>query len=60
YRYRRLAGSGRGWPPRVDPASREEWLCTAEFEAVFRMTYAAFKALPLWKQIVLKREVCLF
>ena len=61
YRYRRLAGnSGRGWPPRVDPARREEWLCPIEFEAVFGMTFAAFRDLPSWKQIRLKQEVHLF
>ncbi|CAM9815334.1 unnamed protein product, partial [Scytosiphon promiscuus] len=60
YRYRRLAGCGRGWPPRVDPASREAWLCPVEFEAVFRMTYAEFKGLPSWKRVILKQEVHLF
>lgn len=60
YRYRRLAGSGRRWPPRVDPASREQWLCAVEFQAVFAMTFAEFKALPRWKRVILKQEVRLF
>lgn len=61
YRYRRLAGkSGRGWPPRVDPAHREEWLCPIEFEAVFGMKFADFEELPSWKRVLLKQDVHLF
>lgn len=61
YRYRRLAGnSGRGWPPRVDPTRREEWLCAIEFEAVFAMKFGEFRALPSWKRTILKQEVHLF
>lgn len=61
FRYRRLVGlSRRGWPSCVDPARREEWLCPVEFEAVFAMTFAEFRALPSWKRTALKRELLLF
>lgn len=60
YRYRRLAGISRGWPPKVDPAHREEWLSPVEFEAVFGMRFGAFKKLPPWKKVIAKQEVRLF
>lgn len=60
YRFLRLAGVGRGWPPGVDPARREEWLSPVEFEAVFAMPFGAFRALPSWRQVILKQDVLLF
>lgn len=60
YRFRRLAGVGRGWPAGVNPARREEWLAPAEFEAVFGVPFATFRKFPSWKKIILKQEVGLF
>lgn len=60
YRFRRLAGVGRGWPAGVNPARREEWLAPAEFEAVFGVPFATFRKFPSWKKILLKQEVGLF
>ncbi|CAM9679423.1 unnamed protein product [Laminaria digitata] len=60
YSFRRLAGSGRGWPKGVDPTRREEWLSPSEFGAVFGMTFEEFKVLPRWRKAIMKREVLLF
>lgn len=60
FRFQRLAGLGRNWPRGVDPARREEWLCSLEFEAVFSMPFAAYRELPAWKKVILKRKFCLF
>ena len=49
-----------GVPPGVDPELKETYLSDTEFNEVFRMTKAAFSALPRWKRDAKKKEVSLF
>jgi Villin headpiece domain len=44
----------------IDPTMKEEYLDDAEFEAVFKRTREEYKALPRWKQAILKKDVSLF
>lgn len=48
------------WPAGVIPEQREAHLSVAEFEQVFGMSYAAFTALPAWRQLQLKKQHDLF
>ena len=38
----------------------EQYLCDSDFEALFKMSKNAYKALPRWKQISLKKEAKIF
>lgn len=57
--YEQLKNS-EGLPDTVDLTMKEAYLSDEEFEAVFKMTRAAFNALPKWKQAGKKKEVGLF
>lgn len=48
------------FPDGVDPSRREEYLSEAEFQEVFKMDVAAFRALPKWKRTTLKKKASLF
>jgi hypothetical protein len=52
--------AGVAWPNNVQPDAREAYLSAAEFQQVFGMSYAAFLALPVWKQKQLKHMADLF
>ena len=47
-------------PPDVLPAYREQYLSSGDFKAIFGMDQDAWAHLPKWKQIDLKKKVCLF
>ena len=51
-----LAELKAGVPPGVDPREKEKYLSDEEFNSVFRMSKAAFSALPKWKQTTLKKD----
>lgn len=48
--------AGMQWPADVDPAHRDQYLSSDDFEAVFGMTRSAFEDLPQWKGRQLKVE----
>uniref|UniRef100_A0A5F8GAA5 Advillin n=1 Tax=Monodelphis domestica TaxID=13616 RepID=A0A5F8GAA5_MONDO len=47
-------------PGDVDPAKKENYLSDEDFVAVFGITREKFAALPVWKQLNLKKEKGLF
>jgi hypothetical protein len=47
-------------PEGVDASRLEEYLSDADFEAAFKMKREAFKAIPKWKQLDIRRKVGLF
>ena len=49
-----------GIPVGVDAVRKEEYLSSAEFEAVFSMSLADFNKLPKWKRDVAKKQAGLF
>eukprot|EP00762_Andalucia_godoyi_P007172 ANDGO_08013.mRNA.1 Gelsolin len=52
--------SGMPLPEEVDPAARQDFLSTEEFQNVFGMSRAQFSELKLWRQNGLKKEKHLF
>ena len=50
----------KGVPAGVDPASKEQYLSDADFQAIFGMDKAAFAALKEWKRKDLKKQRGLF
>lgn len=59
YRYTALTHYMQ-WPEDVHPSCREIYLCNAEFEALFGMTYCEFSAKPAWRRLQLKQQLHLF
>lgn len=55
-----LAQLKEALPAGVDPAAKEEYLSNAEFQQVFGMDRAAFKALAKWKRDDAKKKAGLF
>lgn len=47
-------------PENVDPAKKENHLSEQDFVRVFGMTREEYAALPIWKQLLLKKEKGLF
>ena len=54
--------AGVEWPPEVAavPAQRERFLSEEDFQLVFRMSKAEFRALDRYKRVRLKKELRLF
>jgi advillin len=52
--------AGVVWPSNVDVTKREQYLADDDFVNVFGVSKAAFKALPCFKRIQLKKEKNLF
>lgn len=48
------------WPADVDPSRRELFLSPAEFSEVFGMSWDAFRKLPQWKRLELRKRHGLF
>ena len=44
----------------IDPTVKEQYLSDEQFQEVFSMDKAAFKAMPLWKRQDKKKKVGLF
>ena len=48
------------YPPGIDARRREDYLSDEDFENVFEMSIEAFKEIPKWRQIQLKKLAKLF
>lgn len=59
YPYEALVG-GIEWPAGIDVTNRESYLSNRDFESQFKMTKAAYEALPRFKRVRLKKELLLF
>lgn len=60
YSYQELSVDIDKLPSGVDPATREVHLKEEDFKRVFKMTYAEFSKMPVWKQKDMKKNSGLF
>ena len=61
YSYEQLKSNNpSGLPAGVDAQRREDFLSDADFEGVFGIERGAFKRLPGWKRVQLRKKMLLF